>query len=69
MLARITALEQEAAKNITVAIKTPTGEIAKGEIKQAADSTGKTGIGIGFPQRSIGIDLSKFAVPVPPAPK
>ena len=69
ILARLVALEQEAAKPITVAIKTPGGQVFKQDFSLKPNASGQTGIGNGFPPRSIGIDLSKFAVPIPATAK
>ena len=52
ILARLAALEQEAAKPIDVAVKTPAGTVVKGEIKQREEPMdGNVGIGSKYPKQ------------------
>lgn len=63
ILARLQALEEEAKKPITVAVKLPGGKIVKKDFQLKPNKDGVTGIGAAFPNRGVGIDLSDFAVP------
>lgn len=57
-------LKEEAAKPITVKIKSQNGKKYSHDFKLRPNQDGQTGIGANFPPRVLGIDISRDGVPV-----